>query len=129
MLSAASAWLDSVLSSNEGEPVEYARGEELVDGGLTAVVGATPIGFLLDSAGGTQSWQTTDFQIAAADLVIGGELTLPQVGDRIVRRIGGQRVPFEVLNADDRRCFRYVDGATRATLRVHTKEIHGREDE
>lgn len=111
----------AALSGNRSETVRYHVGGDSFD--VTAVVGATPIGFDLGN-GVIQSWQATDFFIEADDLVLAGEEFLPEVGHRIVRTIRGVEVAFEVMPADDQRPF-YPSDEARNVLRIHTKEVCG----
>ena len=115
----ASAWLDATLATSDGETVRYSRGIPHVD--VTAVSGQTPVDFDFGH-GVLQTWQTQDFLIAAAALILSTHETTPCVGDEIKATIRSESVCFRVCNADDGRCFRYTD-ANRTMLRVHTKEI------
>lgn len=128
-LDAGSRYLDAKLAlpAVAGETVTYLHDLEPVT--LTdVVIGETPIGFDFGTGNIIQSWQTTDFLIPAASLALFGSEFVPQPGHRIVRTVLDQTIPFEVRNADDGRCFRYSDAVTREMLRVHCKEVMGKED-
>jgi hypothetical protein len=124
MLASGSAWLDTVCKEQISQTIVIEHGAA-TSGNVSATVGATLVGFDLGN-GIVQSWQTTDFLIKADDFVVGSVETLPCLGMRINRTISGNDVQFEVLNADDGRCYRYSDDATRTMLRVHTREISRR---
>lgn len=116
MLDTGSLWLDSILGTSEGVEVTYRRGaaEVELEG---VVVGQTLIGSDF-GVGIVQTWQTRDYLIPTADLILGGNVTEPEVGDTIEQ--GG--VTYRVTEADDGRPWRYSDEATRTMLRVHTKQ-------
>lgn len=126
MLDTASAWLDTTLASTTvaGVSVTIRDGAATSDS-VIAVVGQTVPGFDLGN-GIVQSWETTDFLIAASSFIIDSGATLPAVGMVIVRTINSREVQYEVTNADDGRCYRFCDGATRDMLRIHTREISRR---
>lgn len=114
MLDSGSLWLDTVQAASEGVAATYRRGAAEVE--LTdVVVGQTPIGTDF-GVGIIQTWQTRDFLIQAADLILGGAVTEPEVGDTIEE----SGVIYRVTEADDGRPWRYSDEATRLMLRVHT---------
>ena len=81
MLDTAMGWLDTTLKTSSGDTIVYQRGSSTVS--ITAVVGKTD-GERMDSGGSAYSFTSTDFIIEAEDLVLDGEIILPQRGDRIV---------------------------------------------
>jgi len=118
-LDSSAAWLDLMLETSNGERVTFRDGA-LVVPNLTAVIGVTPIGF--DLGGGVlQSWQITDFFLAADDLTDGAEEITPAVGQIFTRLIGGREVEYQVCNTDAGRCYRHPDPSWR-TLQIHTKQ-------
>lgn len=125
MLDTASAWLDSTLKTSEGETVTLHVGGELLE--VTAVIGATPIGFDFGTGGAIQSWQTTDFLIEVSELELNSAAFLPETGMQIDRTVNGFSTPYEVRPVEDGRCYRYSDAVARTMLRIHAKEVPGRE--
>lgn len=93
-------------------------GGDYVD--VPATIGQTPIGF--DHGNGViQTWQSTDFLVQAADLVIADQEITPHVGMWIACTLNGRSVEFNVLEADNGRCFQW-SGPGRTTFRIHAKE-------
>lgn len=98
-----------------GGAVTYRRGNSSVT--VTAAPGRTdfesygPDGELVSS-------RSTDWIMAAADLVLDGVATVPRRGDVVVDATGNE---FIVLPVNGERVYRYSD-ATRKILRVHTVE-------
>lgn len=120
LLSNSTSWLAGRLQNAAGETVTYERG--LDSASLTAVIGRTEWDSI-EGEGLVTRIESEDFLIEAADLVLAGEQTEPQRGDRIKRTIGGTTHVFEVLPfgaAGDEQPFRYSD-RSRSLLRVHTK--------
>ena len=75
-----------------------------------------------DGYGVVQKWESRDFLILAADLILAGLQTLPQRGDRILETQAGTTYTYEVLAPGKEPPFRFSD-AFRKTLRIHTKQI------
>lgn len=114
----ATARLHARLRAVRGTAVTYRRGPDSVQ--LTAIVGATPTE--RDDGAGTIVRSTVrDYLIAAAELVLGGEPTTPQRGDRIEEASGHV---FEVMPAiaKGQLPWRYSTPG-RDTYRVHTRLI------
>jgi len=63
-----------------------------------------------------------DYLVKTSELILGGSVVEPQVGDRITETIGAVNMVFEVFPIDGARCFRYRE-ASRGTIRVHTKRV------
>ena len=102
-------------------PVIYSRGS------ATATINATVGRTVFKQSGEYRSLirtESRDYLIAAADLVLDGQRTEPQRGDRIVDTLNGQSITIEVLAPGDEACFRYSD-PFRITLRIHTKLVDG----
>jgi hypothetical protein len=115
MLQQAADWLAGMRKQHMAREVTYARGQVSVQ--LLAAVGQTV--FEVDSGlPVAQRWESRDFLVAAADLVLGGEPVEPQRGDRITD--GG--VVYEVLAPGNEDCFRKSDPYG-VTLRIHTKQV------
>lgn len=81
MLANAITWLDSTLKTSAGDVIVYQRGSSSVS--ITAPVGSTD-GDRMGAGGSIYSFITTDFLIKQSDLVIDGEIVVPQRGDLIV---------------------------------------------
>ena len=120
LLQQASAWLGGMRSAYLSHPVTYSRGADSVQ--VNASIGRT-VFEIDDSCGAVESWESRDFLIAAADLVlaIAGNV-LPAAGDRISDVEGGQTFVYEVMAPGKEPCWRYSD-PYRATLRIHTKQV------
>ena len=74
--------------------VEYCRGAESVS--VQATIGRTV--FEVDDASGLlEKWESRDFLIAAAELVLAGAQVLPQRGDRIRETGGGKVYVYEAM--------------------------------
>lgn len=119
LLNRGSRWLDGKTATAGADTYKYWRGSADVD--VDAVMGSTPIGFAL-SGTIVQSWQSTDFLVPAAQLLLGGHAIEPEKGDRIEATINGATVRFVVAQTDDQRCFRWSDPVLRETYRIHTRE-------
>jgi hypothetical protein len=119
LLQKASDWLEAMRTRHATCEVTYRRGS------LSAIVSAT-IGktiFTVDDGGGIATqYESRDFLIWAADLVVDGKTVLPQRGDRVVETQGGKTYEYEVLAPGKEPCFRYSD-PFRKTLRIHTKQV------
>jgi hypothetical protein len=115
LLEQAASWLGRMRSAHLSRTVTYSRGGDSVQ--LTATVGRTE--FQVDDGYGViQTWQSRDYLIAAADLVLGGVTIRPQRGDRITD--GG--TVYEVLAPGKEDVFRFSDPYG-VTLRIHTKVV------
>lgn len=69
--------------------------------------------------GSRTSWTSADWIMPAESYVINGERIVPRRGDRIVA--GGTE--YEVFAPQDDRVFRWMDGATKQLIRIHTREV------
>jgi hypothetical protein len=117
MLDQVSEMLDDALSDHKvvGFTVQYARDIWSIE--LTASAG-----FMSREQSSTfglaESYEGRDFLLRASDLVIAGQLTKPQAGDKITH---GSRV-YEVMPVGDEPVFRYMD-PNHTWVRVHTKQV------
>jgi hypothetical protein len=118
LLEQASAWLDGQRKKYLSRPVTYSRAEAEVE--VLATVGKTT--FELDASQGVETWQSRDFLIAAADLVLDGAVVLPESGDRVTETQGEQTFVYECVAPGSEPCWRYSD-VYRQTLRIHTKQV------
>ena len=119
LLDHGSAWLESQRKKFVSRDITYRRGE------ASAVVRGT-IGRTVfeqdDGSGVILQQQVRDYLIATAELVLSGELTLPEPGDRIEEIEGDSKFVYEVLPLGGEPAWRYSD-LYRRTLRIHTKLI------
>jgi hypothetical protein len=119
LLETASHWLEEKRTQHLSRTVTYQRGADTVD--VPASIGRTT--FEVDDGYGiVQKWESRDFLILAADLVLNGSQTLPQRGDRIQETQAGTTYTYEVLAPGKEPAWRYSD-PYRKTLRIHTKQI------
>lgn len=96
-----------------GVAVTYQRGESSVS--LTATRGRTEFE-TDDGAGMPLSYESADWLVSAADLVIGGERIEPRQGDKVT---DGGKV-YEVLAPRGEPVWRWRDGG-RSQMRIHSK--------
>ena len=106
-------------TSHLAHQVTYCRSGDLVE--VAATVGKTT--FEIDSGyGAIEKFESRDFLISTDVLILGGEIILPQSGDRIKETIGQQIIVYEVMAPAKEPCWRYSD-PYRITLRIHSKQI------
>jgi hypothetical protein len=119
LLEQSSAWLDGQRKKYLSKPVTYSRAEDEVE--VLATVGKTT--FQIDSgAGVAESFESRDFIVTAADLVLDDELVTPERGDRISETQGGQTFVYEVMGPGQEPCWRWSDQYRKA-MRIHTKQV------
>jgi len=119
ILERGSAWLDDQRLRHLSRPVTYCRGNASVE--VQAAVGRTV--FEVDNGTAVlEQFESRDFLIRAADLVLGDAQTLPQRGDRIRETQDGVTYVYEVMAPGREPCFRFSD-PFRRTLRIHTKLV------
>ena len=119
LLKTGSDWLSGQLKSYASQSVTYARGAYSVT--VDATVGRT----IFDPGDGVatyQKWESRDYLIDTADLILNGSQTLPARGDTITETIGGVSVVYEVTSPKDTPHFVYSD-AYRKKLRIHTSQV------
>jgi hypothetical protein len=114
LLQQAADWLTGMRQAHLSRMVTYSRGGESVQ--IAATVGSTT--FEVDDGTVMQRWESRDYLVKAADLVLAGEPIQPQRGDRIV---DGSAV-YEVLAPAGQDCWRKSDPYG-ITLRIHTKQM------
>jgi hypothetical protein len=119
VLERGSAWLEGQRKKHATREVTYRRG-------LNMVVAKATIGRTVfeqdDGAGVIIRTQVRDYLIDTADLVLAGQPTLPEKGDRIEETDAGKKYVYEALPLGSEPHWRYSD-PYRRTLRVHTKLI------
>ena len=119
LLETGAAWLDDQRQKHMTRTVTYERGTVSVD--VQATVGRSTFEYS-DEYGAKVVFETRDYLIRTEDLVLDGQTTLPQRGDRIRETIVGQACVFEVMGPGEEPEWRYSDPYRRA-LRIHTKQV------
>ena len=115
MLDTAMGWLNTTLKTSAGNTIVYQRGSSTVS--ITAPVGASD-GERMDTNGTVYSFLSTDFLIKATDLVLDGEIAIPQRGDLIV----WNSCTYTVLAPKSGEKPYRESGPGGSVLRVHTKK-------
>ena len=75
-----------------------------------------------NGAGVLESFESRDFLVRAADLVLDGQKTLPERGDRVHETQDGTVYIYEVMAPGREPHYRFSD-PYRRTLRIHTKLV------
>jgi hypothetical protein len=120
LLRTGSDWLAEMLKEHASRPVVYRRGTDEVV--VQATIGRTLLK-LDDGYGGVRmEWTDRDFLIHAADLVLGGNPTLPERGDLIRETQGGKVFVYEMMAPGKEPAWRWSD-VFRKVLRVHAKQV------
>jgi len=120
LLEQATDWLETQRKAHASRPVAYERDGEQVE--VLATIGRKA--WQVDGGYGAAVWvESTDFIVAAADLVLSGRPRTPEPGDRI-RVTQGQEVQvYEVMApGGEERCCEPADPHRRA-WRIHTKHV------
>ena len=112
-------WLEDYRHQHRTIPVTYHRGTESVEVAATIDKWTFEID---DGMGVLEKIESRDFLILTATLVLSGQATLPQRGDRIKETSGDKIYVYEVLAPGKEDCWRYSD-PYRKTLRIHTKQV------
>lgn len=115
LLGKAGDWVSAQRTKFLTRVVTYQRGLEQVQ--VPATNGATTFN-IDDGYGGVQRWESRDYLVLAADLVLAGSPTAPQAHDKI---IDGEQA-YEVLAPGNEDVYRSSDPAG-TTLRIHTKRV------
>jgi hypothetical protein len=119
LLEKASDWLQAQRTRHASRVVTYARGGLSVD--IAATIGKTT--FEIDDGYGVLvRYESRDFLVLAADLILGDGPTTPERGDRIRETQGGQVFVYEVTAPGKEPCWRYSD-PYRKTFRIHSKQV------
>jgi hypothetical protein len=120
LLQRGSDWLDAHFKQSVSQTVEYWRGRESVEWKATPAPQRGEVDqqetFYFHTA------TELDFCGMAADLVIGGKVITPEVGDKIHWTLNGNTRVFEVLPTAGDEHFGYGD-PYQSSLRVHAKEV------
>src|SRR5688500_17907855 len=119
LLEQASDWLGNQRTSHRTHTVTYVRHEDTVD--VPATIGPTP--FEIDNGYGViERTESRDFLVLTEELVLAGNHTLPERGDRIRDTRGTTTYVYEVMAPGKEPHWRYSD-PYRKTLRIHSKQI------
>ena len=115
MLTTGNSWLSSTLKANAGEVIAYSRGVISTEGmtvtrGRTAFETTDTDGFIITS-------HSVDWLILASDLVLDGEVVLPDVRDYVTDSDG--RI-YTVLILPGGTHYRFQD-PQQTMLRIHTR--------
>jgi hypothetical protein len=119
LLDKGSNWLEGQRKKHATREVTYRRGAESVV--VKATIGRT-VFEQDDGTGVIVRTQVRDYLIDTVDLVIAGQPTLPEKGDRIEETDAGKKYVYEVLPLGSEPHWRYSD-PYRRTLRIHTKLV------
>ena len=119
LLQEACVWLDGMRRSHLSRTVTYQRGTDSVE--IAATLGSTTCE-VADEAGATVQARATDFIVAADELVLGGAVTRPRLGDRIRVDDGDRVLVFEVLDLGGAGHWRPADPFG-TVLRIHARQI------
>lgn len=119
LLEQGTAWLEGMRHRHMTRPVVYQRGAQSVE--VQATVGRT-VFEAADAYGVVERTESRDFLILTADLVLDGQVVLPERGDRIRETQDGKVYVYEVMAPGKEPCYRFSD-VYRQTLRIHTKQV------
>ena len=119
LLEQSAAWLEEQRVQHMSQPVTYHRGVDSV--GVQATIGRT-VFEVDDGTGFREKIESRDFLILAEDLIINGQVAVPQRGDRIKETQGNTVYVYEVLAPGEEPHYRFSD-LYRKTLRIHTKHV------
>jgi hypothetical protein len=115
LLQQAASWLADQRSAFLSRSVVYGRGSDSVT--VQAGIGKTTFD-VDDGYGGIERYESRDYLITAADLVLAGEVIQPQRGDRVT---DGSLV-YEVMAPGKEDVCRPSD-AYGLTWRIHSKKV------
>lgn len=118
LLQKGSDWLASQLKTHASREVVYQREAQQVT--VRAIIGRKD--FEVDTAEGKLYLRANDFLIHRVDLVLAGQATLPERGDRILVDLGGGTETFEVLPGDAAQPWEFSD-PFETVLRIHTQKV------
>ena len=120
LLEQGAAWLDAQRAKHASQTVTYERGEDSVE--VQATVGRKS--YQVDGGYGAAVWvDSTDFIVAAADLILAGETVLPQPGDRVRVAEGSTVQVYEVMSPGGEMSHYEPADPYRRAWRIHTKHV------
>jgi hypothetical protein len=119
VLQEGARWLEEQRLQFMTRKVLYQRGTSSVE--VNATIGKTI--FTLDNGFGVrEQYEARDYLVAAAELVLDDNLTLPKRGDRLRETSGTTVFVYEVMAPGKEPEFRFSD-LYRYSLRIHTKLV------
>ena len=119
LLKVGSDWLQSQRAKFLTRNIVYVRDAELVE--IPATVGKTI--FRVDTGyGRLERLESRDYLVTASELILGGQVKLPEAGDCIRETDGPTVYVYEVMAPGNEPVYRYSD-PYRKTLRIHTKLV------
>jgi hypothetical protein len=116
LIGGALEWLEGMRHKHATRSVTYIRGLDAIN--IQATVGRS-VFQIVSGEGAAETVERRDYIIRAADLVFGGVMTLPQVGDRVREFLGGKVQEYEVVATGQEPHYRKSDPDGMA-LRIHT---------
>lgn len=119
LLDKGSKWLGRQRREHAAQEVVYLRGGSSV--GVPATIGQTD--FQRDDGNGFPlTFQSVDFLITAADLVLDGIPVTPERGDQVITGRIDEGVVYELMDNLGGPAWKYAD-AYRRVYRIHTKQV------
>lgn len=119
IMKSSSEWLADFRKENASRMVSYGRGSKSVS--VAATIGNT-VHTSQNDIGLTEVWQSRDYLIFAAELIIDGSIITPTREDKITDIDDqGNPVVYKVF-PDGEDCYRFSDKYGK-TLRIYTKRI------
>lgn len=120
VLQTGRSWLASMQKRHQSQAVTYSRGSQSVT--IDATIDRTIVE-TTDENGTVVRAQIRDYLIDAADLILGGAMTLPARGDRVTEVATGVTYVYEVLPLGPQgEIWRYSD-PYRLRLRIHATQV------
>ena len=120
LLEQATDWLEAQRKAHASRPVTYERDGEEVE--VLATIGRKA--WQVDGGYGAAVWvESTDFIVAAADLVLGGRSRTPEPGDRIRVTQGPETSVYEVMAPGGEMSHAEPADPYRRAWRIHTKHV------
>jgi hypothetical protein len=119
LLDTGAAWLADQRHKHLTRTITYRRGAHSIS--LSATIGRTE--FAADAGEPViETWQSRDYLIRTADLILSTVTALPLRGDRIEETDGAVTHVYEVVAPGGQTPWRYADDFRRE-LRIHTKHV------
>jgi len=119
LLKIGSDWLQNQRSKFLTRKIVYQRDTASVE--VLATVGKTI--FRVDTGyGRIERLESRDYLITVADLILDGQVTLPEPGDQVRETEDSTSFVYEVMAPGNEPAYRYSD-PYRKTLRIHTKLV------
>lgn len=119
LLQTGAAFLTNELAKYAARQVTYQRGTDSVT--LSATLGRTEYE-QADESGLVMLFQSRDYLVRTADLILSSVAIMPEPGDRIVETVAGQDFVYEVAPLPSGAHYKFCD-SYRLMLRIHTKQV------